>query len=220
MNFNFFIIVILISTALFYIKYTEIFSRYCYTHNTIKNRHKDDLTKYQNTTLYEHFHTNNTQSIKIQNIENLCKETIVDYESHVLMSMSLDKLNEAILSKEILDPDTLQQYLNSVDLINLKLSLLFLKFIYIALYVGLLYILIVIVPNYLMQVILSLFNKLLMLVFIGLFVESVLRIYFQFNTDLVSFINKTLYLEYADYFPMGYFIRLIKYVMELVNKFI
>jgi hypothetical protein len=219
MNFNFIVIVILVSASLFYIKFFEIFYRYCQTHEMIRYKHKNETLEYFNSSLYEHVHGGSNVT-KVQNLENLCKESQVDYESHFLMSMSIDRLNELILLRETLDPETLNTYLKSVDVTNLKLSLLFLKFIYIALYVGLLYIIIIVVPNFLLQFMLGLFNKALMLVFFLLFVESVLKIYFQVNTDLISFVNKSLYLQYADYFPMDYILRFFRLVAEWVNKII
>jgi hypothetical protein len=219
MNFNFIVVVVLVSGALFYIKFTEIFYRYCTTHDMIKYKNKNDTLEYCHSPLYEHVHLNTTTS-KVQHLENLCKESQVDYESHLLMSMSIDRLNEFILAKDVLDPETLDSYIRSVDVTNLKLSLLFLKFIYIALYVSMLYLIIIVIPNYLLQFALSLLNKILMLIFFLLFIESVMKIYFQLNTDLISFINRCLYLQYVEYFPVDYIVRFYRLITEYITKFI
>jgi hypothetical protein len=224
MNLNFFLSIILIVMALFYIKYTEIFFRFCYTYGVLKDSHpdRDILNEKFGTTFHldglNVTNSKNFNSIKLQNLENLCKESMIDYNSHYLMSISLERLNEVILSKDILDPETFHNYLSNIDIINVKLSLLVLKLIYIAIYLTIVYLLIVMIPNFVIQICLSLFNKLLMFMFIILLVESVLKIYFQINIDLVSWLNKSLYLQYADYFPMDYILRLFRFIAELINK--
>jgi hypothetical protein len=134
------------------------------------------------------------------------------------MRVTINKINNFLLSSEHLDKETFDSFVIRTDLGVLKLSLWLLKFIHIGLYVSVLYIGIIIIPNYMAQLALSLINKLLYLFFFILLGEAVMKIYFNWEMDLITFADKQVYLPYVNYLPIHSIINMLKYLVDLIKN--
>jgi hypothetical protein len=215
MNYNFLITGFIIICCLFYIKFTETFFRFCRSNQFYHNKENFNHTNHKHP--FDKLMEENLL-IKMENFEKLCNDTSIDYKTHFIMKHSIDKINSFTLKLDMLNENEYCDYVKSTDITNLKLSLLLLKFIYISLYVMILYIGILIIPNYIAQLAISLFNKILFLCFIIFLCEAVLKIYFNLDTDLITYFDKKLYLKYVDYLPFETIYKIFKYISQLIKQ--
>jgi hypothetical protein len=214
MNYNILISTFIFACCLFYIKYNETFYRFCIT-NSVFEKINDETRK--NSFPFELSESPSFLK-RLERLEKYCHDANIRYESHTIMRLTINKINQFILSSEPLDKELFEMFVIRSDPTNLKLALWVLKFIHIGLYISVLYIGIIVVPNYLAQLALSLVNKLLLFIFFILLGEAVLKIYFNWEMDFIKFVDKQVYLSYVDYLPFGTIGSIIKYIVDLIKN--
>ncbi len=210
--FNKFSLTILVVAAfVFYLKYTEQFYQTC--RNSIKD--ENFFEKFLNKTTLDKYRLNK-YNLKIEKLKSLCKDFYVDFSSNFLMKNTIGYMSDFIYGNtQELDEDSVKYYIESVSIDNFKLSLYSIKFVQILIYMAILYVGIVTIPNLAVQLLLSLTNKLLMIVFCVFALGAVSKFYFGMDLEIEnSFENKN-YMAYLDFFPLNYLHRILSLLFKL-----
>ena len=138
------------------------------------------------------------------------------------MRYTLNKINEFIYANSDLDIDeeTVKNYLDSINIHNLKYTLYMIKFIHLFIYSSILYFIIISVPNLIVRFTLWIFNWILLIIFVILLVEAFLKIYLQYDTDVIGLLDKDIYAKYMEYIPVTYVLDSGSYMYHLFKRLI
>jgi hypothetical protein len=213
------ILVLLFAGSLFFLKYNEMFYKFC--KKTMKF-HLEEQSESNNAFMgfLNEPKFNQTQCKKIEKLKAICKEFHVDYSQHALMKSTLGKLNDLLFGKfDSADEKFISKYLDKIELHSIKYTFYIIQFIHSVIYISFLYLFVISIPNLIIKFVINIFNKLLFLIFIALLIEGVLKIYFKINTDITQILDKDNYSKYLDMLPVKFFMTIWDYFYELFKRF-
>jgi hypothetical protein len=156
--------------------------------------------------------------VKIGKLKSLCKDFYVDFSSNYIMNNTIGYMASFIYGDQIQpDQESVRSFVESTNPENFKLSLYSIKFVQILIYIIILYFCIVSVPNIAVQVLLTVVNKVLVLVFIIFALGAVSKFYLGVDFDITNkiAIEKNSWFEYLDLFPLNYLMRLLNFLFKL-----
>lgn len=107
----------------------------------------------------------------------------------------------------------IENIINKTELGDIQLILALIKLIFLFAYVSLLYLIIVIMPSKLVNLILSIMNKVLYVFFEFLLVEGIIRVYLNIDMDIIHFIE-THRSQVSDFMPVYYIIHFFKSIFN------
>jgi hypothetical protein len=156
--------------------------------------------------------------VKIGKLKSLCKDFYVDFSSNYIMNNTIGYMARFIYGDQIQpDKESVSSFIESTNIENFKLSLYSIKFVQILIYIIILYFCIVSVPNIAVQVLLTVVNKVLVLVFIIFALGAVSKFYLGVDFDITNkiAIEKNSWFDYLDLFPLNYLMRLLSFLFKL-----
>lgn len=132
----------------------------------------------------------------------LCNDVFRDYSDHSVLKYSLDIVYSLIINLDLSEQEYngLKFFIKNTNYYNMKFELKALKIVHFAFYMLVLYIVIILLPRMLIDLLLYLFDKLLLIVFGVLIMEAVLNMYLDVNVDILRILQKL-----GNYFPLRLF---------------
>ena len=169
---NIILFLILISIYLSIIYYNYFFYLYC--------------QKAKNFTFIEDFLGVNKE------FEKLCVEFDIELTNNPIMRTSLSKIHFMAYNSNtsVYSLKEIQSKLYTYEYSHLRLSIFLIKSIYFFVYMLIIYYMIYLIPNFVINLILYLTQKIFLFLFIILMIEGFLLIFLTINFSLISFITR------------------------------
>jgi hypothetical protein len=218
---KFSLIALLVGAIVFYLKYTEPFYLIC-KHISEKQKDYENFMDKSNDFLSPNEDEKYFNSIgsmkKFESIKHICKEFFTDYSNHTIMRYTLDKLNKIIYGdeKNEINDAYIIHHCSRMDLQTLKYVLHTIKFIHLFAYSSILYLIIITLPNIIVQVIMYIFNRVLIIIFVILLIEAFLIMYVSIDTDLLATLDKTAYSKYTQSVVIKFIIDVFGFLYGLI----
>lgn len=192
----FYIIKLTLTIGLFFILLTNLIRNIDYYSYCKLSQYKEELF---------------TKNVNSQEFRNLCKETFKDFSDHIFLKYSFNLIYQIIkpeysfqqMSEE--EASLIIEKIEHTYLGNLKTNMKFFKFTNFIFYIVNLYIIFIILPEFLTRLIIFILNKCLFVLFLFFVVEGFLNFYTNIKINTVNWIS-----TFIGYMP----ITLINYVFR------
>ena len=126
---------------------------------------------------------------KFESFNHTCHNFYTDYSNHTVMKYTINNFIKVFYSeRKYSNIKIIENIINKTELGDMQLILALIKLIFLFAYVSLLYLIIVIMPSKLVNLILSIMNKVLYVFFEFLLVEGIIRVYLNIDMDIIHFI--------------------------------
>lgn len=144
----------------------------------------------------------------------ICKDHYKDYTNHYLMNNSINIFYGfmEMSSVKLLSLNS-KKYMKkriSQDVASLEFNLKLHKFTHTALYILVIYIGIVILPNLMFDFLVYLVNKILIILFVAFAIEALLNYILNYNIDMITVIKSS-----SDYVNLDIFVTYYRYFSNL-----
>ena len=149
-----------------------------------------------------------------KNLNLSCQNFYTDYSNHAVMKYTISNFIKVFYSeRKYSNIKIIENIINKTELGDMQLILALIKLIFLFAYVSLLYLIIVIMPSKLVNLILSIMNKVLYVFFEFLLVEGIIRVYLNIDMDIIHFIE-THRSQVSDFMPVYYIIHFFKSIFN------
>jgi len=125
----------------------------------------------------------------------VCQELHTDYSSHTLLKHVVNKFYEFLGSQDDLDAKEIEYQVMTMDMIHFKIVMKALKVVHLILYGCVIYLLLVVVPIYLLKLLKYFLSRFLLIVFFVFIVDALLKIQYDINIDLIKIFNFSTYVN-------------------------
>ena len=151
---------------------------------------------------------------KFESFNHTCQNFYTDYSNHTVMKYTINNFIKVFYSeRKYSNIKIIENIINKTELGDIQLILALIKLIFLFAYVSLLYLIIVIMPSKLVNLILSIMNKVLYVFFEFLLVEGIIRVYLNIDMDIIHFIE-THRSQVSDFMPVYYIIHFFKSIFN------
>ena len=151
---------------------------------------------------------------KFESFNHTCHNVYTDYSNHTVMKYTINNFIKVFYSeRKYSNIKIIENIINKTELGDIQLILALIKLIFLFVYVSLLYLIIVIMPSKLVNLILSIMNKVLYVFFEFLLVEGIIRVYLNIDMDIIHFIE-THRSQVSDFMPVYYIIHFFKSIFN------
>ena len=151
---------------------------------------------------------------KLESFNHTCQNFYTDYSNHTVMKYTINNFIKVFYSeRKYSNIKIIENIINKTELGDIQLILALIKLVFLFAYVSLLYLIIVIMPSKLVNLILSIMNKVLYVFFEFLLVEGIIRVYLNIDMDIIHFIE-THRSQVSDFMPVYYIIHLFKSIFN------
>ena len=149
-----------------------------------------------------------------KNLNLSCQNFYTDYSNHTVMKYTINNFIKVFYSeRKYSNIKIIENIINKTELGDMQLILALIKLIFLFAYVSLLYLIIVIMPSKLVNLILSIMNKVLYVFFEFLLVEGIIRVYLNIDMDIIHFIETHLS-KVSDFMHIYYIIHFFKSIFN------
>jgi len=159
-----------------------------------------------------------TKSINSKEFGKLCKETFKDFSDHIFLKYSFNMIYQIIKPDYIFEQmnekeaNTIIETIDQTYLGNLKTNMKFFKFTNFVFYIVNLYIIFIILPEFLTRIMIFILNKCLFVLFLFFVIEGFLNFYTNIKINTVKLIS-----TFIGYMPITLINYLFKNAWDVIS---
>jgi hypothetical protein len=135
---------------------------------------------------------------------DLCRDVFKEFSSHSIMKYSIEYVylyyNNNQIDFTIDEINEIKIFVEKLSPIEANINFRFLKFIHFGLYMLVLYLAVVYIPNILISIFVYFIDKLQYIFFVILIIEGILNIYIDLNLNMLGWLTKL-----SSYLPINFF---------------